>query len=123
VQAIRPPLLRCDLSAQSHPFHSEQPPSVFVIEPNTGSAAGGTAVVLRGVVPNEAALLECAFGTLAPVLGGLATLTELSCVTPAHAVAAVPVAVNRRMMAGDVALGFTYMDASALHSLRVLVNE
>jgi hypothetical protein len=94
----------------------EEPAFAAHLEPVTGAPDGGTSVVLLGALWGDAAALECAFGTIWPVQGVRTGPSECRCIAPAHAIATVPLQLNRQQLRlPDAGLAFTYvLDASLL---------
>ncbi len=87
------------------------PPLVSSLTPASGSAAGGTAITIRGTGFDSAA--TASFGGSACAVTGVTTATSLTCTTTSRAVGVVDVVVtNPDMLSGTKAGGFTFLLAS-----------
>jgi hypothetical protein len=82
-------------------------PAVTNVAPNTGLIAGGTAVTITGT--SFVAGATVTFGGTAATNVVVASATQITATTPAHAVGAVTVTVtNPDTQSGNLANGFTY---------------
>jgi len=88
-------------------------PSVLSVTPNSGTAAGGTAVLITGSNFRPGATVTFgASGATGVVVNGP---TSISCTTPAHAVGPVTVTVtNPDAQTGSLVNGYTYTPAAMI---------
>lgn len=97
----------CAVSAVSSAITITAPvPTVASVTPNTGPAAGGTAVTIAGNYFTAASAVT--FGGVAATSVVVVTDTQITCATPAKAAGAVAVAVTTPSGTGTLANGFTY---------------
>src|SRR5215475_2910806 len=82
------------------------PATVTSVTPNTGLAAGGTAVTIAGT--NFTGATSATFGGTAATSFSVVNSTTITCTTPVHAVGAVAVVVVQPTGNGTLASGFTY---------------
>ena len=87
-------------------------PTISNVSPNTGPAAGGTAVTITGT--NFAAGATVTFGGTAATNVVVVSGTQITVTTPAHAAGAVTVAVTVNGQTGSLTNGFTYQLAVAI---------
>lgn len=76
------------------------------VTPNTGAAAGGTAVTIKGT--NFAGATAVSFGGAAATLPVVVDDETITCVTPAHAAGAVDVVVTDDSGTATETGGYTY---------------
>jgi hypothetical protein len=81
-------------------------PTITLVAPATGLAAGGTAVTLTGA--NYVAGATVTFGAVAATSIVVVSGTSITCATPAHAAGAVNVVVTTAYGAATSVGGFTY---------------
>ncbi|MGB6834128.1 MAG: IPT/TIG domain-containing protein [Candidatus Acidiferrum sp.] len=86
-------------------------PTVSSISPNNGPVAGGTAVTITGT--NFAAGATVTIGGTAATSVVVATATQITATTPAHAAGAATVTVSVNGQSGSLNNGFTYNSAVA----------
>ena len=83
------------------------PPTVSSVAPNSGSAAGGTAVTITGT--NFAAGATVTFGAAAATNVVVVNATTITATTPAGSAGAVAVTVTANGRSGSLTNGFTYV--------------
>lgn len=83
-----------------------QPATIDTLTPNTGLAAGGTAVTIKGT--NFAGVTGVTFGGVAATSVVVVSETTITCVTPAHAAGAVSVVVSDDSGPVTKTTAFTY---------------
>ncbi|HYL94985.1 MAG TPA: IPT/TIG domain-containing protein, partial [Terriglobales bacterium] len=97
-------------------------PTVSSISPNSGSTNGGTSVAITGT--NFAAGATVTFGGTAATNVTIASSTQITAITPAHAAGAVNVVVtNTGGPSGTLANGFTYSSSTSKQITFVQVNN
>jgi hypothetical protein len=100
-------------------FVCEEPALAAHLEQVTGTPNGGTPVLLLGALWMDGAALECGFGTIWPVQGVRTGAAESRCISPAHAVATVPVQLNRRQQRlPDSSMPYAYVLDASLFSVQ-----
>ena len=98
---------------------SDEPPVAADAQPRTAVEEGGTQVLLFGVLWPDAATMECAFGTVWPVVGARASTTECLCIAPAHAPSTVPLQLSRPVLRQPyVTLAIVYDVAPTLFAMQ-----
>jgi uncharacterized lipoprotein YbaY len=100
----------CELTAVSVPITVLGPaPTVTLVAPATGAAAGGTLVNITGTNFATTGTVTVTFGGVAATGVTVVNSTTITCTTPAHAAGAVNVVVtNPDTQSGTMAGGFTY---------------
>lgn len=84
----------------------ERPPTVTGIAPNSGPAAGGTAVTITGT--QMTGVTGVTFGGVAATAVVVVNDTTVTAVTPAHAIGAVDVVTTDADGSFTSVAGFTY---------------
>ena len=91
------------------------PPTVTSVSPNSGSAAGGTAVTITGT--NFVTGATVTFGSTAATNVVVVSGTQITAATPAGSAGAVTVTVTVSGQSGSLATGFTYVVAPTVSSV------
>ena len=91
------------------------PPTVTSVSPNSGSAAGGTAVTITGT--NFVTGATVTFGSTAATNVVVVSGTQITATTPAGSAGAVTVTVTVSGQTGSLATGFTYVVAPTVSSV------
>ena len=106
------PLAATASVAQGFTFDAAPPPVVVAVSPTSGTSGGGTPVTIAGT--GFAAGATVRFGGVAATGVTVASTTQLTAVTPAHATGVVAVQVtNVDGQSGQLNNAFTYVTAPA----------
>ena len=90
-------------------------PSVTSVSPTSGSANGGTSVMITGL--NFGGLTGVTFGGTAATAVTLVNATSITCTTPAMAAGVVNIVVTTSTGSGTLIGGFTFIAAPTLSSI------
>jgi len=102
--------------SEAHMLHVNNPaPTIMNVSPNTGTAAGGTAVTVTGT--QFAAGAAVTFGGVPATNVSVVNSTTITATTPAHSSGAVPVGVTVSGETATLTKGYTYTGGSSPISL------